>query len=61
MNKKELILDTLSDLVSNFLYYDRKEDEELAVGEIEQAIHDDEITIEEMVEHFKDCLLEHGL
>ena len=28
-NTKELIEDTVKDMVANFLYYDRKEDEDL--------------------------------
>ncbi|MEE9374509.1 MAG: hypothetical protein V3V00_15750 [Saprospiraceae bacterium] len=50
---KEKILKTVSDLVADFLYYDRKEDEELPKGSIEKAIHDGEITIDEIVERFK--------
>lgn len=32
-DKKQLILDTISDMVSNLLCYDRKEDEYLPRGE----------------------------
>jgi hypothetical protein len=55
---KEIILDTVNDLVSAFLYYDRKEDEELALGDIEKAIENKDITINEIVECFKDSLIE---
>jgi predicted RNA-binding protein associated with RNAse of E/G family len=47
------ILDTISDLCTDFLYYDRKEDENLPVGEIERAVKSGEITVEEMVEAFR--------
>ena len=47
------ILDTISDLCTNFLYYDRKEDENLPLGEIERAVKSGEITVEEMVEAFR--------
>ena len=55
---KQLILDTISDLVSDFLYYDRKEDEELKNGDIEKAIEDGIITKEEIVKAFSDELHE---
>lgn len=50
---KKRILDTLDDLMSNFLYYDRKEDCDLEVGDIERAIEEGVITVDEMVEAFR--------
>lgn len=44
---------TLSDQVTKFLYYDRKEDSELPVGAIEKAIKSGSISIEEMLSHFE--------
>ena len=41
------------DLVSSFLYYDRKEDEDLPEGEIQKALDNNEITFEEIVITFK--------
>lgn len=55
-NKRDLILGTIEDLISDFLYYDRKEDEELFRGDIEEAIKSGEITVEEMVEKFSSGL-----
>lgn len=55
---KQLILDNVSDLVSNFLYYDRKEDEELPNGAIETAIENNEISVDEIVALFKAELVE---
>lgn len=55
-NKRDLILGTIEDLISDFLYYDRKEDEELLRGDIEEAIKSGEITVEEMVEKFSNDL-----
>ena len=55
---KDLIKDTIDDLVSCFLYYDRKEDEDLPVGEIEKAISEGIITINEMVQVFSETLKE---
>lgn len=57
---KTLILDTVGDLVSDFVFYDRKEDEELSVKALKQAFRDGTITVEEVVQHFK-AQLEKGL
>jgi len=56
MNKRDLILGTIEDLISDFLYYDRKEDEELFRGDIEEAIESGVVTIEEIVEKFSNEL-----
>lgn len=50
--RRELILTRASDLMGAFLYYDRKEDDELPRGEIEAAIAADEITVDEIIEVF---------
>ena len=50
--RRELIIANAKDLVSGFLYYDRKEDEALGVGEIESAVIDGEITAEEIISIF---------
>lgn len=55
-NRRDLILATLDDLVSDFLYYDRKEDESLPRGAIEEAVHAGEITVAELVDSFRDLL-----
>lgn len=54
----ENINNAIEDLVSDFLYYDRKEDEELKVGDIEKAIEKGEITIEQIVDKFKNRIIE---
>ena len=56
MSKKQEILSCITDLVSNFLYYDRKEDEDLGVGDIEKAIENKEITHEEIIAKFSEEL-----
>jgi hypothetical protein len=58
MVKKQIIFDTIDDLVESFLWSDRKEDEELGRGEIEASLEDGDITIDEMVERFKNSLTE---
>lgn len=50
---KQNILNTISDLCSNFLYYDRKEDEDLSVEQLNAAVKTGEITIDEMVSEFR--------
>jgi hypothetical protein len=50
---KEIIIDTISDLCSNFLYYDRKEDEDLSMEQLNNAVKNGEITIDEMVAEFR--------
>lgn len=53
MNHREKILDVLTDMISDLMYYDRKEDRELPVGAIEQAITAGEITLDEMLLHVR--------
>lgn len=48
-----LILNTVQDLVLDFLTYDRKDDEELGRGEIEEAIAAGEVTVEQIVSLFE--------
>jgi hypothetical protein len=50
---KQTILDTISDLCSDFLYYDRKEDEDLTMEQLNEAVKSGEITIDEMVTEFR--------
>ncbi len=50
---KKTILDTISDLCSSFLYYDRKDDEELTMEQLNEAVKSGEITIDEMVDEFR--------
>lgn len=50
--RRQHILDVVSDLVVNVLYYDRKEDEDLPVGAIEAAVEAGEITVAEIIGHF---------
>lgn len=58
MNKarREHILAAANDLMGGFLYYDRKEDEDLPRGEIEEAIKEGEVSIDELVALFRKAL-----
>ena len=55
---RKKILTTINDLVCDFLYYDRKEDEELSAADIEDAVDDGDITIDDMVKRFESELRE---
>lgn len=48
--RARLILATVRDMMSNLLYYDRKEDEELPVGVIGKAIYEHEVLIMEILD-----------
>lgn len=50
--RRELIIANVKDLLAGLMYYDRKEDEELGVGEIEAAITNNEITAQEIADVF---------
>lgn len=49
-DRRQHIINTVSDMVGSLLYYDRKEDEDLPRGEIEAAIKTGEVQIEEILE-----------
>tara|TARA_R110000772_G_scaffold24212_2_gene64119 strand:+ start:2253 stop:2441 length:189 start_codon:yes stop_codon:yes gene_type:complete len=57
-DSKTNILNAVDDLMGSFLYYDRKEDEDLPSGEIESSIKNNEISVDEIVEKFKTCLMD---
>jgi len=50
---KQNILNTIADLCTSFVYYDRKGDEELSIEQLEEAVKDGTITIDEMVAEFR--------
>lgn len=54
--RRDMILGVVDDLVSDFLYYDRKEDEELPRESIEAAIEAGEITVDRIVDAFRKSL-----
>ena len=57
-NRRKVILTTVGDLVADFLYYNRKGDTELPVGQIEAAIREGDITADTIVDHFRAMLVE---
>jgi len=58
-SRRDMILAKVSDMAMNFLSYDRQEDEELGLGEIEKAVDAGEITTGEIVGEFIDKLEEY--
>ena len=59
MERKQLIVNTISDLCMDFLYYDRKEDDELTQNDLIEAVKNKEITIDQMVNVFRIQLESH--
>ena len=53
MRLYDKILRTIDDLSINFMYYDRKEDEDLMVGTIENMIKENHITVDDIVNRFR--------
>jgi len=53
------IKDTIDDLALNLVVYDRKEDEDLPLGAIEDAIKDNQITVNLMAAFFRESLRRH--
>ena len=56
--RTKLIHNTTKDLAVKFLYYNRKEDEELPVGAIDDAIKSGETSVAEIVSVFEEALRE---
>jgi hypothetical protein len=56
LKKRDYVEDVVKDLVAGFLYYDRKEDNELPRGEIENMIKEKLITVDQIVNVFREEL-----
>ena len=52
MTKKEIFLGLIADSVSNLCYYDRKDDEDLSVDDVEELLTSGEVTLDEILETF---------
>lgn len=57
MTSEKMIENTISDMVSCFLYYDRKEDENLPLEVIENMIESKEISVDDIVSKFREELI----
>ena len=55
-SRRQRIENIITDMISDFLYYDRKEDEDLSRGAIEDAVSSGEITLDEIVNKFREEL-----
>lgn len=55
---KQYVLDYMHHIVINFLYYDRKGDEDLTYNRLHEMLDTGEVTIDEIVESFKNYLNE---
>lgn len=53
---KDYILGAVRDNAANFVYYDRKEDEDLSASQLKSAVALGIITIDEIAEVFKEVL-----
>lgn len=60
MIDKDRLDDLISDAIADFLYYDRKEDEDFPPGLIDEAVIDGELTVSELADMFRKHL-EEGL
>lgn len=56
---RDHVYQALDDLVDSFLVYDRREDEELPQGVIERLISKDTISIDDLVDRFREGLEGH--
>ncbi len=56
--KREKIKNVVEDLVTDFLHYDRQEDEELSKEDLHTMIDDQDVLVDEVVMWFKDALEE---
>ncbi len=52
-SKKVMLFATIVDLVAGLLYYDRKEDEDLSVSDVEALFKSGEVTIDEVTDWFQ--------
>lgn len=59
MNRTQKISNTISDLCTNFFYYDRKEDDYLGLGEIEKSVENGDIEVYEITRMFESKIKEH--
>ena len=58
MSKKELFLGSIHDAVGDIFYYNRKGDEELSAEDIDNLIANGGVSLQEMVDAFKNAILE---
>jgi hypothetical protein len=57
MNRRERVLAVVDDAVIGMIFEDRREDDDLSPGDIEEAIAAGEVTVQDMVNAFEAALL----
>lgn len=58
-DRRDMLQNTVDDMVTKLLWDDRKEDEELPRGVIEEMVSKGEVTITEIIEWFAEPLRRH--
>ncbi len=53
MTNRDRVLGLIEESVADLIYYDRKHDEDLPLGEIEKIVSSGEVTIDEIVNKFR--------
>lgn len=56
---KETVFAVIDDAVATLLIRDREDDEDLPIGEIERLVEAGDLSIDEMVDRFRESLEEH--
>lgn len=57
MTNAQHIRNVIADLVTDFAWNDRKDDEDLPIGAIEDAIASGDITLDEIIQEFRKQLI----
>ena len=52
-DKKKIIKTRVDNVMSAFFYYDRKEDDELPAGKLQEMVKSGDITVDEIVRMFE--------
>ena len=60
ISRRQKILNATSDVALNLVAYDRKGDEDLRLGQIEDALRAGEITLKEIGDHFLEAFKKHS-
>lgn len=56
---KDTVFAVIDDMVANLLIHDRENDEDIPKGDIERLIENETLSIDDMVDKFREALEEH--
>lgn len=56
---RETVFAVIDDMIADLLIHDRRNDEDLPEGEVERLIQNNDLSIDDMVERFRESLEEH--